>query len=111
MGGIRRDSNTFLHRGDLIHVPPVRAAEAGQSRRMHTLHRLDGALVFPMMNLSMPVREREHPIAAMPAGGEIEERFTIDIPTNEVPAFVEVVLMNIHEDAHSRAGPSHYITT
>src|SRR5882762_10227479 len=60
--------------GELINVTPVQAARAVYGHSVGSFDCVKCPRVLPPMNLRPPICEREHTAAAVPGGGEIEER-------------------------------------
>ncbi|PYK60587.1 MAG: hypothetical protein DME21_11265 [Verrucomicrobia bacterium] len=102
---------TEILRGELIDITPVRAAEAGQCLSLHSADRLERAWVFPAMNLGASICEREHPTAAVPAGGKIVEGLVPSFPTDSVLAIVDIVFMDVQEHAQLRTRPACNVAT
>src|SRR5438309_676505 len=90
---------------ELIKVAPVRAAKNSYGHTVDSFHRLKRARVFPTMNLSAGNVDREHAAAPVTAGREIMKHLTIVIPIQIVITVVNIVFMDIHEDAQLRAHP------
>src|SRR5207247_3130052 len=97
--------------GELINVTPVQAARRVYGHSLSSFDCVKCPRVLPPMNLSAAIGEREHAAAAMPARRKIKEGLAPAVPTDDILADIQIVLVNVQEHAQLRARPACNVTT